>query len=316
MEALNPSHRLIWISPVIPQSELEEWYHWVNAHLASLGFHPLFSFSRIQTRFTFEPVDSLRLEIEVQGSLRPDAVPALKEALWSEIFAGSHPGPRPFLIALLPEETLRIKKRLICFDMDSTLINEEVIDEIAREAGFYEEVSRITESAMRGEMDFEKSLRARVSLFKGMPKARAENIIPSLHLSPGGEKLLSSLRSLGLKTAVVSGGFEFILRHFQKTLFLDQVYGNTLLTDEEERFTGELDPPLVDASYKQKLVARMKENYGFTIEETLIAGDGANDILMMKEAGISISFCGKPRLSAEANTWILDRNLLWIKALI
>jgi phosphoserine phosphatase len=72
----------------------------------------------------------------------------------------------------------------------------------------------------------------------------------------------------------------------------------------------------VDASYKQKLVARMKENYGFTIEETLIAGDGANDILMMKEAGISISFCGKPRLSAEANTWILDRNLLWIKALI
>jgi phosphoserine phosphatase len=200
--------------------------------------------------------------------------------------------------------------------MDSTLINQEVIDEIARSAGFFEEVSTLTEQAMQGRLDFTQSLKARVALFKGMPKAKAEAILPSLTVSPGGEALLLFLRSLGIRTAVVSGGFEFILRHFQKTLFLDHVYGNVLDMDDEETLTGGVEEPVVDATYKQKLLARMRENYGFSKEETVAIGDGANDILMMNEAGISVSFCGKPRLSAHANTLILDRNLLWLKSLI
>ena len=119
-----------------------------------------------------------------------------------------------------------------------------------------------------------------------------------------------------MKTAVLSGGFEFILKHFQKQLFLDQVYGNVLATDEDECFTGEVEEPVVDAEYKQKLVERLKVNYRMKASETVVIGDGANDLLMMREAGTSISFCGKAKLSAQVNSLILDRNLLWIKALI
>jgi phosphoserine phosphatase len=106
------------------------------------------------------------------------------------------------------------------------------------------------------------------------------------------------------------------LKHFQKRLFLDQVYGNVLETDDEDCFTGKVEDPIVDAAYKQKLVQRMRENYRAERSETIVVGDGANDLLMMTEAGISVSFCGKPKLTAAVNTWILDRNLFWIKGLL
>ena len=200
--------------------------------------------------------------------------------------------------------------------MDSTLINEEVIDEIARSQGFYKEVSEITELAMQGKLNFRASLLKRVKLFSGMPLAQVQATISSLTLSPGAEKFISSVRSKGMRTVVVSGGFEIILRHFRKQLFLDQAYGNTLLTDDDEILTGELEEPIVDAAYKRTLVSQMKENYQATQAETVTVGDGANDIPMMGVAGVSVSFCGKPKLSAHVNTLIFDRNLLWINPLI
>ncbi|MBU6155282.1 MAG: phosphoserine phosphatase SerB [Bdellovibrionales bacterium] len=311
----SETHLLTWITPVIPQKELEGLYAWVNGRLTEAGFQALSSFTRMKTSFCFEPKEALRLDFEVDHQ-EGCSIQALQESIWSEIFAASHPAPRPYLVSLRPSIVVRAPKALACFDMDSTLLNEEVIDEIAREAGFFQEVAAITEEAMQGKLDFEASLRRRVKLFYGMPKARAANIIPRLTLSPGGNDLISFLRSNGLKTAVVSGGFEFILKHFQKQLFLDQVFGNLLLVDDQECFTGELEPPIVDAIYKKKLVAQLKNSYGVTQSGTITVGDGANDIPMMEEAGTQVSFCGKPKLSAHCNSLILDRNLLWLKALI
>jgi phosphoserine phosphatase SerB len=316
---MNPStaepHLLTWITPVIPQKELESLYHWINGRLTEAGFQALSSFTRMKTTFCFEPKDALRLDFEIDHQ-EGGSIQTLQEAIWSEIFAASHPSPMPYLVSLRPSIVVRAPKTLACFDMDSTLLNEEVIDEIAREAGFFQEVAAITEEAMQGKLDFEAALRKRVRLFYGMPKARAANIIPRLTLSPGGDALISLLRSSGLKTAVVSGGFEFILKHFQKQLFLDQVFGNLLLTDDHECFTGELDAPIVDAAYKKKLVAQLKNSYGVTLPGTITVGDGANDIPMMEEAGTQVSFCGKLKLAARCNSLVLDRNLLWIKALI
>ncbi|NDG85791.1 MAG: phosphoserine phosphatase SerB [Proteobacteria bacterium] len=317
---MNEAHDLIWISPILPHSELEQLYRWVNQHLEESGLQPLASFNRIRTSMLFEPSEALRLAFAIEDRPEdsrnsPHAISRLKESLWSEIFAGSQPLAPPLALSLRPRRLDAIRKKLICFDMDSTLINEEVIDEIARQAGVYDEISAITEQAMQGKLDFTQSLKARVSLFRGLPKDQAGAIVSSLHVSPGGEVLLQHLRSQGLKTAVVSGGFDFILRHFQKQLFLDHAYGNTLVLDEDDRFTGAVEDPVVDARYKQKLVAQLKTNYGFSTDETVTVGDGANDVLMMDEAGISVSFCGKPRLSAHTNTLILDRNLMWIKPL-
>ena len=133
--------------------------------------------------------------------------------------------------------------------------------------------------------------------------------------------MLKWLRTEQIKTAVVSGGFEFILKHFQKLLFIDQVYGHHLETDinehtQEMQFTGAVNEPIIDATYKQKLVTQLKSNYELETNQTVVIGDGANDMLMMGEAGVSVSFCGKPKLATVTNTLILNRNLMWVKALI
>jgi phosphoserine phosphatase len=200
--------------------------------------------------------------------------------------------------------------------MDSTLINEEVIDEIARNAGFYDKVAEITEAAMQGKLDFKASLKERVKLLKGMKKDEVESILSRLSFSPGAENLLADFRKRGLKTAVVSGGFAIILDHFKTKLFLDHAHGNMLALDPENKLTGDVLDPVVDAEHKRHLVSEMKKTYGASTLETITVGDGANDIPMMSEAGVSVSFCGKPRLNAHVNTLILHRNLEWMMEMV
>jgi phosphoserine phosphatase SerB len=310
------TYELIWISPILSQSETEGLFHWVNLHLTDAKLKPLISFSKIKVEFLTEPKEALKGSFQVTSVGVEHSIDIFKEAIWSEVLAGSQPGPKPYAVSLQDFTTLRTPKKLVCFDMDSTLINQEVIDEIARTGGFHEKVSEITEAAMQGQLDFKASLRERVKLFTGMPKAQALAIIESLTLSPGAEKLLANFRYKGTHTAVVSGGFEFILKHFQKQLFLDQVYGNYLATDDDENFTGEVGDPIVDADYKRKLVSQMKENYHANASETVVVGDGANDIPMMGVAGVSVSFCGKPKLAAHVNTLILERNLMWLNSIV
>jgi phosphoserine phosphatase SerB len=310
------TNELIWISPILSQAETETLYQWVNLHLTESRLKPIISFSKIRVEFLTEPKEALKLNFEVMSLGVENSLDLFKEAIWSEILVGSTPGPKPYALSFQSKNQIGRPKKLICFDMDSTLINEEVIDEIARQAGFYEEVSKITESAMQGNLDFKASLRERVKLFAGMPKAGAEAIISALTLSPGADKLISQFRFKGIKVAVVSGGFQFILKHFQKSLFLDHVFGNSLFVDEDECFTGEVQDPIVDADFKRMKVVELKEHYHAASEETVVVGDGANDIPMMGVAGVSVSFCGKPKLAAHTNTLILDRDLRWIKPLL
>ncbi len=308
---MRSSHQLIWISPVLDREALDALSSHLERALRNAGFS--FPANSATSALLHEPRDSLHLRFDL-----PEPAPGLspeliKDTVWREVLSGALPVPRPFAVACLSRKTLETPKKLVCFDMDSTLIDQEVIDEIARKAGFYEEVSAITEQSMQGKLDFEQSLRARVALFRGLEQERVTEVISSLTVSPGGKELLSSLRSQGIRTAVISGGFEVILEHFKKTLGLDHVFGNALAADANGLLTGELEGRIVDAARKREIVSELKNRLGLSRDEVIVAGDGANDILMMEEAGTSVSFCGKPRLASKANTLIFDRNLLWMK---
>ncbi len=234
---------------------------------------------------------------------------AFKEKIWKDLHQYQ-------AISFQTEATHLAKKKLCVFDMDSTLINQEVIDEIARLFGLYNEVAKITERAMQGGMEFNQSLRERCKLFTGMPEARLQEILPGLNLSLGAKELLMHLQMSGLKTAIVSGGFEFVLKHFQSQLKIDQVHAHTLDFDSHGKFTGTVKDPIIDGLKKRQLVSQMKQEYNASFEETITVGDGANDIEMMKEAGISVSFHGKSRLTEVANTWIGSRDLKLLIPLI
>ncbi len=302
---------------------METLFQWLNTHLQQALAPPILSISKLKIIPLLEPVidNESPLLILFPCSLTPVQAEQLRETVWTELFADLTPGPRPYAVSIQSESLSNTPKKLAVFDMDSTLINEEVIDELARELGLYEQVAQITDEAMQGTLDFKSSLKKRCRLLAGLSKDQALGIIQHLHVSPGAEALLTFFRSQSAHTAVVSGGFEFILKHFQKQLFLDQVYGHSLETmrhphTDEIHFTGHVEDPIIDANYKQKLVAQLKVNYSCSLDETVVIGDGANDIKMMTEAGTSISFCGKPKLASMVNTLIFNRNLLWVKALI
>ncbi len=227
---------------------------------------------------------------------------AFKEKIWSDLSSYQ-------AVSFQTEATHLASKKLCVFDMDSTLINQEVIDEIARLFGLYEQVAKITEEAMQGGREFTHSLRDRCKLFTGMPEARLQEILPKLSLSRGARELLAYLQSRGMKTAIVSGGFEFVLKHFQSQLKIDQIHAHTLELDAARNFLGTVKDPIIDSHQKRALTSKMKQEYGVVFEQTIVVGDGANDIEMMKEAGIAVSFCGKEKLRAAANTLILERNL-------
>ena len=244
------------------------------------------------------------------------SVARFKEGLLLEVRnAGANEAPL-HAFSIQPTLVRAATKKLLCLDMDSTLINQEVIDEMAGVFGFQNRVAEITEAAMQGKLDFRNALQARVALFKGLPRARTLSILNRLEVSPGGEALLQTAKQLGMKTAVVSGGFDFILEPFQRRLGLDHACGNSLPLDPNEAFLGTVNEPIVDAARKRELVRGFQVTHGIRTEETITVGDGANDALMMEAAGISVSFCGKPALAKACNSFILDRNLFWIKHLL
>ncbi len=315
-----PSYYLKWIGPVLPQTHtqgaglsVEGLFAWVNEHLSKVGAPILLSNSGVTFMPRFEPKESLHICYALSFE-NHDQAEDFRTSLWDEHL--SEMSSLPYALSFVSEEASKIPKRLCVFDMDSTLIDQEVIDELARMKGVFEEISILTEAAMRGELDFTQSLKARVAYLKGMPLFEARTLLTSLTLSPGADDLLRTLHHQNTFTAVVSGGFDFVLNHFQRQLGLGQVHAHHLLTDEDGMLTGEVEEPIIDAVGKQKFVHDLKERQNCTSAQTIVVGDGANDILMMKEAGLSVSFCGKPKLANEVNTLIFDRNLLWIKHLL
>lgn len=206
----------------------------------------------------------------------------------------------PIDIAFQRESLYRRNRRLFAFDMDSTLIQGEVIDELAKMAGVADKVVRITESAMRGEIEFQESFRRRVALLKGLPESRVRELIGRIPLAEGAERLISTLRTLGYKTAILSGGFTFFAKHLQQQFGIDYVHANEL-EFANGAVTGVVTGQIVDGARKAALLGEIARQEHISLEQVIAVGDGANDLPMLNLAGMGIAFRAKPlvRRSAE-----------------
>ena len=202
-------------------------------------------------------------------------------------------------IAFQRDTVYRRNRRLVCFDMDSTLIEAEVIDELAKAAGVGEQVAEITEAAMRGELDFKQSFARRMALLKGLDESVLQGIARSLRLTEGVEKLISTLKKLGYKTAILSGGFNYFGRFLQQKLGIDYVYANEL-DIVDGKLTGQVVGEVVDGKRKAELLAMLAKQEGITLEQVIAVGDGANDLPMLSVAGLGIAFRAKPLVKASA----------------
>jgi phosphoserine phosphatase len=184
--------------------------------------------------------------------------------------------------------------------MDSTLIEAEVIDELAKEAGVGQQVSEITELAMRGEIDFSESFRRRVALLKGLSADTLETVAARLQLTEGAERLIGSLRRLGYKTAILSGGFSFFARKLQARLGIDYVFANEL-DIADGVVTGKVIGEIVDGEKKARLLQEIAAREGIQLEQVIAVGDGANDLPMLSAAGLGIAFRAKPLVRQTAS---------------
>jgi phosphoserine phosphatase len=211
-------------------------------------------------------------------------------------------------LGLQKMEAYRKNKRLIFFDVDSTLVDMEVIDEMARRAGVHREVARITEKAMRGDFDFEESLLQRVALLKGMPVPELEEIKERMALSEGVEELITALKWLGYKMGLVTGGFSFFAEHLKARLGFDWAFANTLEI-ENDALTGRVSGTIIDAAEKARIVSQTACDLGIPLDQTVVVGDGANDFLMLGQAGLAIAYDAKKRLDSVATAALGKTNL-------
>lgn len=202
-------------------------------------------------------------------------------------------------IALQALHDFQQRRQLICFDMDSTLIGQEVIDELAKEAGIGEQVAEITERAMQGELDFQQSFRARVALLKGLDATVLSAIAERLTINEGAKRLISTLKAQGYYTAIFSGGFVFFAQYLQKKLGIDEVHAN-VLDIQDGVVTGNVVGTVVDAQRKAVLLQQLAEQRGLTLAETIAVGDGANDLPMLSLAGLGVAFHAKPLVRKQA----------------
>ena len=210
----------------------------------------------------------------------------------------------------------RRMRRLICFDMDSTLIQTEVIDELAIRAGVGDKVKEITERAMRGEIDFKESFTERVALLKGLDSKVMQDIAENLPITEGVDRLMYVLKRYGYKIAILSGGFTYFGEYLQKKYGIDYVYANELEIDENGILTGRYLGEIVDGRRKAELLKLIAQVEKVDIAQTIAVGDGANALPMLSEAGLGIAFHAKPRVVANAkqsiNTIGLDGVLYFL----
>lgn len=211
-------------------------------------------------------------------------------------------------IAYQEDSMFRRTRRLVAFDMDSTLIEAEVIDELALAAGVGEQVAEITERAMRGEIDFKESFAARVALLKGLDESVLAGIAERLPITEGAERLVSTLKTLGYKTAILSGGFTYFGEYLQKRLGIDYVHANELAI-ENGRVTGEVSGVVVDGQRKAELLREIARKEGIDMEQVIAVGDGANDLPMLSIAGLGIAFRAKPIVRENAKQSISTLGL-------
>jgi phosphoserine phosphatase len=231
------------------------------------------------------------VELSIRGK------PTSEDGLRAALMRTTH--EHPVDIAWQRDNIYRRIRRLVAFDMDSTLIQHEVIDELAREAGVFEKVSAITEAAMRGELDFDQSLTQRVALLKGLQESTLHHVASRLNLTEGAQRLLTALKSFGYKTAIISGGFAYFGHHLQKQLGIDYVRTNDLEIVDGV-MTGRVKGEIINARRKAQLLEEIAAQENISLQQTIAVGDGANDLPMLAAAGLGIAFHAKPLVAQSA----------------
>ncbi|MFS8971510.1 phosphoserine phosphatase SerB [Streptococcus mitis] len=206
-------------------------------------------------------------------------------------------------------------KGLCVMDVDGTLILEEVIDLLGREAACEEKISQITSRAMRGELDFESSLRKRVSLLEGLPVSVFDKVFNSIHLSPNAQEFVSILQKNGILVGLVSGGFTPIVDRLAKSLGISHLSANQLEV-KDDHLTGKLVGQIISPQVKKETLEQWRRELQLPRERTVAIGDGANDLLMLKSAGLGIAFCAKEVLKKEIPNHVDKRDFLEVLPLI
>ncbi|NEV62749.1 phosphoserine phosphatase SerB [Thiorhodococcus minor] len=211
-------------------------------------------------------------------------------------------------VSVQEDDIFRRNRRLVCFDMDSTLIQTEVIDELAAVAGVGDQVAAITELAMRGELDFQESFRRRMALLEGLDESVLAGIVERLPITEGADRLIASLKQLGYKVAILSGGFTYFAEHLQRRFGVDYVYANRL-EFQDGRLTGQVSGDIIDGKRKAELLREIAAREGIRLEQVIAVGDGANDLPMLSIAGLGIAFHAKPIVTQQARHAIANVGL-------
>lgn len=232
------------------------------------------------------------IEFSIRGSLTDEARADMQKAFVGLCTNGLD-------ISFQKDDIYRRSRRLICFDMDSTLIGTEVIDELAMKAGVGDEVKAITESAMRGEIDFKESFTKRVALLKGLDESVMEDIAKNLPYNEGLERMMTILKRVGYKTAILSGGFTYFGKYLQMKFGFDYVYANDLEI-VDGKLTGKYLGEIVDGKRKAELLRLLCQVENINLEQAVAVGDGANDLPMLNLAGLGIAYHAKPKVVAGA----------------
>lgn len=232
------------------------------------------------------------IELSVRGSLTDEERSTMQEGFMDLSDQGLD-------VSFQKDDIYRRSRRLICFDMDSTLIETEVIDELAERAGVGPQVREITASAMRGEIDFRESFTRRVGLLRGLDVSVMEEIARSLPITEGLERMMTVLKRVGYKTAILSGGFTYFGNYLRQKYGFDYVYANELEI-EEGKLTGRYVGEIVDGRRKAELLRLLCQFEAINIAQSVAVGDGANDLPMLNLAGLGIAFHAKPKVKATA----------------
>lgn len=294
----KPRHIVTLLARKITAQQLSRLTEIVSRHGLNID-----KITRLSGRIPLGPVPA-HSKACVEFSLRGDSLDA--DALRRELLELA--SALDIDIAYQEDSLFRRHRRLVVFDMDSTLIDAEVIDELARQHGVGDQVAAITERAMRGELDFKASFAQRVALLAGLPEQALATVAGNLRLNEGAERLLTTVRQLGYRTAILSGGFSYFARHVQARLGIDTVFANELEI-LEGRVTGRVVGDVVDGERKAQLLRELAAREGITLEQVIAVGDGANDLPMLSMAGLGIAFRAKPIVRQSAKQAISTLGL-------